>query len=426
MCRLQVIGWSLALLVFCGGAHAQAPALLPAPSPAPVGAPAGNADAKGGTVAAQPPPNTVVPSCNQPTPEPTTTLPPISITVNPATIWQPRGGEVIVAVVGDAALFKGFTLRACFGWSEAAPGKFFTQENLGNFGDAFVRVRPSDTIGLLNIGVIVPNLSDAPSNFLTRWLGGRRSTGLGIVPIADLRLIGYNDAGILFDTVRPVGITSVSFSLLLAILSVTVGVLVLHRLAIGTFPSMPSGAGEKGIPRGLRVIREFLKLRWILYLVQDNKGRASLSAFQILLWSILVAASAIYVMALSGSLINITAGTLVLLGIAGAAGLITAGMAKSQRGDQGQVPQEPIQLPQSQTQPQPQVSEKPSAQWADLVRDDDGKPEVTRLQMLFFTLVSAAFVAMQVLNNYVIPDIPSGYQILMGISNGIYVGKKFT
>jgi len=153
--------------------------------------------------------------------------------------------------------------------------------------------------------------------------------------------------------------------------------------------------------------------------VQDRSGRASLSAFQILLWSLLIAASAIYVMALSGNLINITPGTLVLLGIAGAAGLITAAAAGS-----GQTGQTQGGAQQSQPSLQPQNKRPP--RWADLVRDDTDNPEVTRLQMLFFTVVSAAFVAVQVLNNYVIPDIPSGYQILMGISNGIYVGRKLT
>jgi hypothetical protein len=44
--------------------------------------------------------------------------------------------------------------------------------------------------------------------------------------------------------------------------------------------------------------------------------------------------------------------------------------------------------------------------------------------MLLFTVISAAFVVVQVLNYYVIPDIPVGYQILIGISNGLYVGRR--
>ena len=44
--------------------------------------------------------------------------------------------------------------------------------------------------------------------------------------------------------------------------------------------------------------------------------------------------------------------------------------------------------------------------------------------MLYFTLVTAAFVVMRVLTTYVIPEIPQGFQILMGISNAVYFGSK--
>lgn len=66
-------------------------------------------------------------------------------------------------------------------------------------------------------------------------------------------------------------------------------------------------------------------------------------------------------------------------------------------------------------------------QWADLVVTGDGRGEVdvTRAQMLFFTLVAAFFVGMKVLTSYVIPDIPQGILLLMGISNGAYLTAKF-
>ena len=51
--------------------------------------------------------------------------------------------------------------------------------------------------------------------------------------------------------------------------------------------------------------------------------------------------------------------------------------------------------------------------------------DVTRAQMLLFTLVTAVFVAVKVITSYEIPDIPEGFLILMGISNGVYVGSKF-
>ena len=65
--------------------------------------------------------------------------------------------------------------------------------------------------------------------------------------------------------------------------------------------------------------------------------------------------------------------------------------------------------------------------WSDLVTDDDqpGQIDVTRVQMLLFTLVTAGFVTMKVIDSSVIPDVPQEYLVLMGISNGIYLSAKW-
>jgi hypothetical protein len=39
-------------------------------------------------------------------------------------------------------------------------------------------------------------------------------------------------------------------------------------------------------------------------------------------------------------------------------------------------------------------------------------------------VITALFVVMRVLTTYVIPEIPQGFQILMGISNAVYFGSK--
>jgi hypothetical protein len=66
-------------------------------------------------------------------------------------------------------------------------------------------------------------------------------------------------------------------------------------------------------------------------------------------------------------------------------------------------------------------------QWSDLVISDGGHDiDVTRVQMLFFTVVSAIFVTLRVLTSNVIPEIPEGFVLLMGISNGVYLTSKFT
>jgi hypothetical protein len=65
--------------------------------------------------------------------------------------------------------------------------------------------------------------------------------------------------------------------------------------------------------------------------------------------------------------------------------------------------------------------------WADLVINYNGTNEidVTRMQMLFFTAVTALFVGLKIVSGYAIPEIPDGYLLLMGISNGVYLTAKF-
>jgi hypothetical protein len=65
--------------------------------------------------------------------------------------------------------------------------------------------------------------------------------------------------------------------------------------------------------------------------------------------------------------------------------------------------------------------------WSDLVTDTDKPAEidVTRVQMLFFTMISAVFVTLNILRDGVIPVIDPTYVALMGISNGLYVTAKF-
>ena len=68
--------------------------------------------------------------------------------------------------------------------------------------------------------------------------------------------------------------------------------------------------------------------------------------------------------------------------------------------------------PTGVTEPSTQASDP---QWRDLIVDPDtGAPEITRMQILLFTVVGAGFVLVRVLNYYVIPDIPPGHQILIG------------
>jgi hypothetical protein len=62
--------------------------------------------------------------------------------------------------------------------------------------------------------------------------------------------------------------------------------------------------------------------------------------------------------------------------------------------------------------------------WSDLVLND-GELDVSRMQMLFFTLIIAIFVVIKVAANHTIPELPDSFMALMGISNGIYLLSKF-
>ena len=173
-------------------------------------------------------------------------------------------------------------------------------------------------------------------------------------------------------------------------------------------------------------------------------------------------------MALSGDLIEITNGTLVLLGIAGAAALGSKVHGESQNAgaqaaadtaqkDADQATKAAANLPASATQAEKDIANRTAneaqdkaaaarkrakelikppddkkPQWSDLIVNEythvDGSVsreiDVARFQMLLFTLITAAFVLMNVLTTYVIPEIPTGFLTLMGISNGVYMGAK--
>ena len=65
--------------------------------------------------------------------------------------------------------------------------------------------------------------------------------------------------------------------------------------------------------------------------------------------------------------------------------------------------------------------------WTDLVTDpgQPGELDVSRVQMLIFTVISAVFVTLKIADSGAIPDIPTNYVVLMGISNGVYLTTKY-
>jgi hypothetical protein len=343
----------------------------------------------------------------------------VVLKLDPETIWRPRGGEVRFFFEGSGIMVR--NVQVCFAWSPVDGG---AQTGLYDTSPLVRAITNAE--GKIEYGAIVPGLKPAHRG----WFGGIvghpevRLTGLGIVPLADMQVLARVDIpaqGLTTQTVAvaavlPVGVTSVWLSVTLV-----VAFFVLLLLAIRVFSER----------------RDLPKTNPVLRVIATRDGYGSLSQFQIMLWTLLIGAGAIYVMALSGNLIGITNGALVLLGIAGGASLLArakprpstdpSASADPGAGATGLGKDQAASPPASPgPAPSPPVVLKRIPQWSDMVVVENGGDEidVTRLQMLIFTVISAAFVAIKLLTSYEIPEIPEGFLLLMGISNGVYVSGK--
>jgi hypothetical protein len=311
----------------------------------------------------------------------------ILVALDPDTLWRPRGGEVRFTIRNPAGPVTVTKVRVCFGWSSAS-GEFRKRQVL--MGSPEVRSVNSDT-GAVEYGAVVPLLERIPSG---EWWPRRLFsstpyifTGAFTVPVADMVVEVTTATNEVVVTAVQVGVTTVTLAWVVVAIVLVLVWLVLDRIA---------------------KYRNIKGRNLLLRVISTGDGYASLSQLQIVLWTLVVAVSAIYVMTLSGNLINISDGTLILLGIASGAALAA-------------------RIP---SPPQPVVIEvAPGAapatpEWADLIIPDRATQEidVTRLQMLAFTLVTAAFVLIKVVVDYEIPSIPANFLVLMGISNGVYVG----
>ena len=419
------------------------------------------------------------------------------VTVDPSTAWQPRGGQVRVVVQSNTQSLKDVAVQACFKWSGLAV-------------DAF---QPAPLVQLVEIAGDIPGKAvytvSVPEGSIplvkSNWFGrlfGSRTVAPGdpdsydaarIVPTADLRIVLSKAGAAVAVADRTVGITSVWAAVGITASTVLAALVILvlwgrSRQVPGTDP--------------------------LMRLITTREGYVSLSQFQIVMWSFLFGAGAVYVMGLSGSLIDIPAGALILLGISGAtivgakindanaraqppgrpppstatirpgpvtgltltnvtdrgvtltwtAPAVVAGgevavyivryaraafadwksASDSYQGTSFDVTglqpqtaylfevqtsnaagQSPAVQGQATTAPPVQNVRTPA--WSDLVvtPEHPGELDVTRVQMLLFTLIAAGFVAIKLFNSYVIPDIPQGILILMGISNGTYLSAKF-
>ncbi len=365
--------------------------------------------------------------------------------------WQPQGGVVQFTVKTFPAIAEKSSFFVCFRWKT-------TQENKTPFKE----IRP-DRLDRNSDGTSWTVAATIPKQLQAVPAGSEVETVLPQVPLVDVRIVAIADKKLAADVTATIGITSPWMALILGAATIVV---VLYGLNICATKRLQD---SKGI----------MKASALLRIISTPTGYASLSQFQIVLWTLVVAASAVYVMALSGDLIEITNGTLVLLGIAGAATLgakahmasqatsaQTAATTAQTAADQASIEAakkaaavaaaaapSPVAVAEhavasdmaakasdiaaTATTRANNFKKPPDDQiprWTDLIVNEtvgiDGtvtrEIDVARFQMLLFTLITAVFVLMNVLTTYVIPEIPTGFLTLMGISNGVYLGAKVT
>jgi hypothetical protein len=363
--------------------------------------------------------------------------------------WQPQGGVIQFTIKSFAAIPDKASFFVCFRCKT-------TPESTQKFD----QTRP-DRLERNNDGTTWTVTTTVPPHFTKESPGTVVDTAVPLVPLAEVRIVAVNEDSKMLaaDVTTTIGITHPAIAILLAggtIAIVLVALTIITNLRL-------SHKGTRGA-------------LWPLRIIATPSGYASLSQLQIVLWTLIVAASAVYVMALSGDLIEVTNGALVLLGISGAAAVgakahgeqqnsaaQTAATTARQEADKATIeaaqkdaslsaaPNNPVANAEKATAERAAIDkirkaeaanaratafDSPPAEqtprWSDLIvsetRRVDGtvtrEIDVARFQMLLFTLVTAAFVLMNVLTTYVIPEIPTGFLTLMGISNGVYLGAK--
>lgn len=331
--------------------------------------------------------------------------------------WQPPGGHIDLLVDPRITLTDKAHYVACFQWRDSQGNPLRDAKgNMLVFGlpvAAPVQITRLSTTNAFELRVTIPALREPTRSQLADHKLSLDTELL--VPRATLRLIvidmvtqnGQTAQQVVVDTSLPVGIQSQYWSAGVALFLVLVVVVILTRF----------GKQDPMIA----------KANWLLRLISTDGGNASLSQFQIMLWTFVVGFSAVYVMVLSGSLIVISASTLGLLGIAGAATLLAQYTAASTSPPAAGGGDPTPDMPPGAAPVNPaSAGAKRTPHFSDLIKDTAGGAtiDVTRLQMLLFTLICAGFVLIKVLTGHEIPEIPDGYLILMGLSNGVYIGSK--
>lgn len=215
--------------------------------------------------------------------------------------YQGRGGDIHFTVSGDLKSQPEMRARLC--WKPATPP---VNDESCRVDLQLRRLKEiQDPPGVAYVVTIPRSFRDPPT--------GTEENLFGIVPIAELTITAGDDKVL---AVREIGVTDRTCAAVAAVIAVLGAGIGFYRFAIYLGVPGPKLPTTTGIGGGLvSLVRGYsVPLR----LISTSNGWASLSQFQIILWTFVIGAGAVYVMSLTMSLITISIGTLALLGIAGA------------------------------------------------------------------------------------------------------------
>jgi hypothetical protein len=227
----------------------------------------------------------------------------IKVAIDDETPWRPAYGKVGFTLEGGDFSPTGADVAVCMRWRGVdGSDPWVLVSNLVYTG--------SDRGGEASFIATVPgDFTQSPHNLLQRIIGGPEhaewSTAFNLVPLADFRVIASTRDGSGWshlDVTQPVGVTNEFFAGLVSFSIMVVAWIGLYL--VGKARAVP-GSGD-----------------WVLQVISTRSGYASLSQLQMILWTFVIGGSAAYVMLLTGSLIQISSGTLALLGISGGAALL--------------------------------------------------------------------------------------------------------
>lgn len=143
---------------------------------------------------------------------------------------------------------------------------------------------------------------------------------------------------------------------------------------------------------------------FLLGLFTSRDGDASLSLFQVFLWTVVTVWALSYVFLRTSDVLTLTPQIMVLLGFASVASVSARWIATS-RAAGAEVESKSV----------PEF-------WAMLVTD--GKPDLLKVQLFAFTVLGAAYVVWTVATSTAFPVLDDNLLLLMGVSNLAYVGGK--